>query len=191
MPAQECLGCAIRDIDARRICKTLSLGAMGNEWIGRLAEDERKRDDVRTRATEAAARKAELVAMQGRRWLDALQAAVIGHVEAFRAEFPGDTPRAILFEASQADGGFAVRKPKHPIAAVSIVPHFSAGSISCAYRFTPTDGMPSREDRLELLFTANGGDTLHLKHQDTGQMFTEADALSEYLLVPVFTGRPR
>jgi len=164
---------------------------MPSEWIARLAEDERQRDDVRARAQEAAVRKAELVAVQGKQWLDALQTAVIRDIDTFRAEFPGDTPRDILFEAVQADGGFAVRKPKHPTAAVSIVPHLSAGSISCTYRFIPTDGLPPREDRLEFMFSANGGDVLHLKHQGTGQVFTDADALSEYLLVPVFTGRPR
>jgi hypothetical protein len=164
---------------------------MANDWIRRLAEDERQRDDVRARAMDAAARKAELVAVQGRRWLDALQTAVTRDIDTFRAEFPGDTPRDILLEAGQADGGFAVRKPRHPTAALSIVPHLSAGSISCTYRFTLTDGLPPREDRLEFMFSANGGDVLHLKHQGTGQLFTDADALSEYLLVPVFTGRPR
>jgi hypothetical protein len=165
--------------------------AMANEWISRLAEDERKRDGVTARAMEAASRKAELVAVQGRRWLQELQAAVLRDIEAFRAEFPGDTPRDILFESDQADGGFVVRKPRPPAAAVSIAPHLSEGSISCAYRFTPTGGLPPREDRLEFMFSTNGGDTLQLKHQGTGRLFTDVDALSEYLLVPVFTGRPR
>jgi hypothetical protein len=42
------------------------------------------------------------------------------------------------------------------------------------------------------MFTSDGGDdTLQIKHHGTGQVFTNADALSEYLLVPIFTGRPR
>jgi hypothetical protein len=165
---------------------------MANEWIGRLAEDERKRDDASTRASEAAARKAALVGVHGQRWLDELRAAVVRDIETFRHEFPGDTPRDIVFEAAQDGGGFVVRKPKHPTAAVSIVPHLSTASISCAFRFTPTNGLPPREDRLEFIFTSNGGsDTLQIKLQGTGQAFADADALSEYLLVPVFTGRPR
>jgi hypothetical protein len=164
---------------------------MTSDWIVRLAEDERKRDDVRARAVEAAARKADLVAVQGQRLLDELRAAVVRDIEAFRNEFPGDSPRDILFEAAQAGGGFVVRKPKHPAAAVSIAPHLSTGSISCAYRFTPTNGLPPREDRLEFMFSSDGSDALQIKHQGTGQVFTDADALSEYLLVPVFTGRPR
>jgi len=33
--------------------------------------------------------------------------------------------------------------------------------------------------------------TLHMKHHGTGQMFATADALSEFLLIPVLTGRTR
>ena len=32
---------------------------------------------------------------------------------------------------------------------------------------------------------------VQLKDHGTGQVFATADALSEFLLVPVFTGRPR
>jgi hypothetical protein len=166
---------------------------MTGEWITRLAEDERKRDDVRLRATEAAARKADLVRVHGQRLLDELRAAVVRDIETFRHEFPGDPAREILYEAVQPDGGFVVRKPQYPAVALSVAPHLLAASVSCAYRFTPTNGLPPREDRLEFMFTSDDGgdDRLQIKHHGTGQMFTNADALSEYLLVPVFTGRPR
>ena len=166
---------------------------MSGEWIIRLAEDERKRDEVRLRMTEAADRKAHLVAVHGRRLLDELRNCVVRDIESFRNEFSGDPARAILFEAVQPDGGFGVRKPENPTAALSVAPHLSAASFTCQYRFTPTNGLPPREDRLEFMFTSDGGDddTLRIKHHGTGQVFTTADALSEYLLVPVFTGRPR
>jgi hypothetical protein len=35
------------------------------------------------------------------------------------------------------------------------------------------------------------GEALQVKHHGTGRVFAIADALSEFLLVPVFTGRPR
>ena len=166
---------------------------MTGEWIARLAEDERKRDDVRLRATEAVTRKADLVRVHGQRWLDELRTTVVRDIETFRGEFPGDPARDILFEAIQSDGGFVVRKPEYPAAALSVTPHLLAASFSCAYRFTPTNGLPPREDRLEFMFTSDDGgdDRLQIKHHGTGQVFTNADALSEYLLVPVFTGRPR
>lgn len=165
---------------------------MTGDWITRLAEDERKRDDVRLRMTEAAARKAHVVAVHGQRMLDELRTSVLRDIEAFRGEFPGDPVREILFEAVQPDGGFVVRKPQFPTAALSVSPHLAAASVSCEYRFTPTNGLPPREDRLEFMFISDGGDdTLQIRHHGTGQLFTNADALSEYLLVPVLTGRPR
>ena len=166
---------------------------MSGEWITRLADDERKRDDVRSRASEAAARKARLVAAHGQRLIDELRMSVARDIESFRNEFPGDTAREIVFESAQPDGGFVVRKPKHPTVALSVSPHLLAASVSCQYRFTPTNGLPPREDRLEFSFSSNGGDDdmLQIRHQGTGQVFTDADALSEDLLTPVFTGRPR
>ncbi len=52
-------------------------------------------------------------------------------------------------------------------------------------------GLPPREDRIEVAFAGDGSDTLQMRHQGTGQVFATADALSEFLLVPVLTGRPR
>jgi hypothetical protein len=164
---------------------------MTGDWIQRLAEDERKRDDVRSRVTEAAARKAALVRVHGQDLLDELRTAIVRDIEAFRNEFPGDGAREVVFEEVEPDGGFVVRKPQYPTAALNVAPHLQSASVSCRYRFTPTNGLPPREDRVELMFTGNGDDALHIKHQGTGQVFTTADALSEFLLVPVFTGRPR
>jgi len=131
------------------------------------------------------------VADHGQRLLDELRIAMARDIETFRGEFPGDPARAILFEAVQPDGGFAVRKPEYPTASLSVAPHLLAASVSCEYRFTPINGLPPRADRLEFMFTSDGDDTLQIKHHGTGQVFTNADALSEYLLGPVFTGRPR
>ena len=159
-------------------------------WIRRLADDERQRDGARARATEAATQKADLVRAHAPRLLDELRTTVVRDLEAYRDEFPGDTTREIIFEAVEPEGGFAVRKPSFPTAALSVSPHLSTASVTCEYRFTPSNGLPSREDRLEFTFTS-GGDVLRIKHNGTGQVFMNADTLSEYLLVPVLTGRPR
>jgi hypothetical protein len=162
------------------------------EWILRLAADERERDHVRLCLTEAAAHKAHLVAVHGQRLLDELRTAIVRDIETFRHEFPEDHAREIVFETVQPDGAFSVRKPEHPTAGLSVVPRLAAATISCQYRFTPTNGLPPREDRLEFAFSGDGGDdSLQIKHLGTGRVFWEADALSEYLLAPVFTGRPR
>ena len=63
------------------------------DWIKRIADDERQRDQARVRENEAAARKADLVHRRGRRLLDELRATITRDVEAFRVEFAGDTTR--------------------------------------------------------------------------------------------------
>jgi hypothetical protein len=160
-------------------------------WIARLAADERKRDDVRLRATEAATRKDDFVRVHGQRLLDELRTSVLRDIETFRAEFPGDAAREIVFETAPADGGFLVRKPAYPTVALSVAPHLSSAAVTCEYRFTPTNGLPPRLDRHEFMFTRAADGAVQLKHHGTGEAYSNADALSEYLLVPVFTGRPR
>jgi hypothetical protein len=163
---------------------------MTGAWIIRLAEDERKRDEVRLRAADVEARKAELVRVHGQRLFDELRTTLVRDIDAFRKEFPGDSPREIIFEAAQGEGGFVVRKPRSPTAILTVTPHLPKASISCEYRFTSANGMPPREDRFDFIFTSVADDMLHIKQQSTGQVFTNADALSEYLLIPVLTGRP-
>jgi hypothetical protein len=163
------------------------------DWIKRIADDERRRDAVRVKDDELTARKAELVRRNGRRLVDELRAAVTRDVEAFRSEFAGDRTRDVVVDATASDGGFAVRKPAPAAVSLSVTPNIEAHSMVCHFRFM-SDGLPPREDRIDILFAGDGpGDdaTLLMKHHGTGQVFPTADALSEYLLVPVLTGRPR
>ena len=169
----------------------MGTGEVVADWIKRIADDERKRDAVRLREEEMAARKAGLVRLNGRRLIDELRATVTRDVEAFRDEFPGDRARDIVLEATEPEGGFVVRKPASPAVSLTVAPHLEVAAMGCHYRFTPTNGLPPREDRFELVFTGDGGEPLQMKHHGTGQVFATADALSEFLLVPVFTGRPR
>ncbi len=161
------------------------------DWIKRIADDERMRDATRLREDEAAARKAELVRRNGRRLIDELRTAVVRDVDAFRSEFAGDPVRAIVVDATVPDGGFTVRKPASAAVSLTVTPNLDAAVTVCTYRFIVRDGMPPREDRIDVLFADNATDTLQMKHRGTGQVFATADALSEFLLVPVLTGRPR
>ena len=169
----------------------MSTGVVGAGWVKRIADDERKRDALRVREEETAARKADLVRLNGRRLIEELRATVTRDVEAFRDEFAGDRTRDIVLEPTETEGGFVVRKPACPAVSLTVVPHLEAAAIGCHYRFTLTNGLPPREDRVELVFAGNGEETLQLKHLGTGKVFATADALSEFLLVPVLTGRPR
>jgi len=161
------------------------------DWIKRIADDERRRDAVSARETEIVARKAALVQLQGQQLLEELRATVRRDIDAFRDEFAGDRARDIIMEDTQSDCGFVIRKPESPAVSLTVAPRLEAATVGCHYRFTPTDGLPPREDRFELMFADDGTDTLQIKIQATARVFTSADALSEYLLIPVFTGRPR
>jgi hypothetical protein len=161
------------------------------DWIKRIADDERKRDTVRVREGEVIAQKAALVRLNGQRLVDELRTAVTRDVGAFREEFAGDPSRDLAVEPSMPDGGFVVRKPAPSAVSLTVAPNLESAAIVCHYRFTLADRLPPREDRVELTFTGDGGETLQLKNHGTAQLFADADALSEFLLVPVFTGRPR
>lgn len=161
------------------------------DWIKRLADDERSRDAVRLAEEELAARKAAMVRLHGRRLIDELHAVVVRDVGTFRNEFANDRARDIVLDDTTPDGGFAVHKTASPPVSLTLTPHLGAGVTVCQCRFTPAGGLPPREDRFELVFAEDGAGVLQMKHNGTGRIFATVDALSEFLLVPVFTGRPR
>lgn len=161
------------------------------DWIKRIADDEQRRDAVRVREEEIAARKTELVRLHGRRLIDELRVTVTRDLEAFLSLFSGGHLRDIVLEDTEL-AGFVVRKSSPPAVSLTVAPRLDVAALRCHYRFTATNGLPPREDRLELTF-AEDADTgvVHLKDHGTGQVFATPDGLSEFLLVPVFTGRPR
>ncbi len=163
---------------------------MSAEWIVRLVEDERKRDAVRASALAVATRRASVVNTAGRRLFEELRYAVVHDVETFRREFAGDDARALVI-GGEGDGGFEVSKPGFPSASLKVLPRFEAAVVGCRYRFRPDDRIPVREDHMQLVFAQHGEDGLQLKRQDSGEVFLNAGALSEFLLTPIFTGRPR
>jgi len=168
----------------------MSSGVAAPDWIKRIADEERRRDSVRNKEDDTAARKAELVRLNGRRLVDELHATMTRDVEAFRAEFAGDPARDIVIDATAADGGFAVAKPAPAAVTLTVTPNLAAALVVCVYRFTLTGGLPPREDRIDVMFSGDG-ETLQMKHHGTGRLFATAEALSEFLLIPVLTGRPR
>jgi hypothetical protein len=161
------------------------------DWIKRIADEERRRDAVRVQEDELVARKADLVRRNGRRLVDELRAAMTRDADAFRSEFAGDRAREVTVEAAVPNGGFAVRKPAPAAVSLTVTPNLEAAAMVCHYCFTLTGSLPPREDRIDVMFTGDGGETLVMKHQGTGQTFVTADLLSEFLLLPVLTGRPR
>src|SRR5437764_1976 len=146
----------------------MSTSAVVPDWIKRIAEDERKRDALRVKEDETAARKADLVRRHGRQLIDELRATVTLDVEAFREEFVGDRARDIVVEAIGAGGGFVVRKPAPGATSLTVTPSLDEAAIGCHYRFTVTNGLPPREDRIDITFAGVGAETLQMKHHGTG-----------------------
>jgi hypothetical protein len=160
-----------------------------HEWISRLAGEERERDAVIALARNVAARDAALVTAYGPRLVESLAMTIAGDVARFREEFPDDRVRHVAIDMA-ADGGFEVRRSGYPAVVLNVTPRWTSGVVACRYRFTPNADLPVREDRFALGFTPLGDDA-GLKHQDSGRVFADLSILSEYLLTPVFTGRPR
>lgn len=164
---------------------------MAVDWIARLADDERKRDEIRNAASATAQRKASLARVLGRRLVDELRLAVTHDVGLFRGEFPDDLTRAIVFDDARPEGGFVVAKPAAPAVSLDVVPNLESAVVKCRYRFTPANGLPVREDRVDLMFAGEQEESFQIRNHGTGQVYPSVEALSEFLLVPVFTGRPR
>jgi len=169
----------------------MSTTAAVPDWIRRIVDEERAREAVRTKDEEIAARKSSLIQSLGPSLVGELQATIVRDVQAFCAERVGGRERGIVVEPMPADAGFTVRKPLPSAVSLSVVPNFDGAAINCHYRFTHSDGLPAREDRVAFVFAADGDGGLRLRHHGTGQVFATADALSEFLLTPVLTGRPR
>jgi hypothetical protein len=161
------------------------------DWIKRIADDERRRDSQRMKEDELTARNAALVRLNGRRLVDELRAAVMHDADAFRGEFPGDRARNVVVDVEVPDGGFVVRKPAPGAVTLTVTPNLEGASMTCHYHFLRAGGLPPVEDRIDVMFTGDGGEVVQMKHHKTGQVLATAAALSELLLVPVLTGRPR
>ena len=83
-----------------------------------------------------------------------------------------------------------MRRTAYPSVTLIVAPQWDSATLGCEYRFTPAADRPVRQDRFSLVFEPVGNEA-RFKHQNSGQVFGDVHALSEYLLTPVFTGRPR
>jgi hypothetical protein len=167
-------------------------GFLGNlcrmeEWVKHFIAEERQRDEGRRREAAAAASRADYVGFHLHRILDALADRVARDVELFSREFPD---RGLDFHRDPLSPGFIVRRESYPEASLTVTPDLSAGTIAIGYVFASQTGtVKPKAQTLEL-----GGetiDTLHFRNDAEQHAFRTVAQLSEYLLVPVFTGRPR
>lgn len=158
-----------------------------DDWVTHFAEEERQRDRARSREAVAAAQQIENAEFHLRNLVDLLGARVALDVEAFAREFP---ERELAFEENPLDGGFTVRRGHYPDVRLTVEPNMNAGSIVVEYVFASQTGTLAPNPKiLELGGHASG--SLHFRDEPGQHAFRTIGQLSEYLLVPVFTGRPR
>src|SRR5260221_652160 len=162
----------------------MSTSVAAADWIKRIADEERKRDAARVREEEIAARKSDLVRLNGQRLIDDLRATITRDLEAFRNEFPGDATREVTLEGTES-GGFVVRKMASPAVVLTVAPNLDTASRACHFRFALRNNLPPREDRVELVLARDGAETLLRRHQGTGQDVATASGLSTFLAAPV------
>lgn len=158
-----------------------------DNWVTHFVEEERQRDQAHSREAEDAARRADHLEFHLRQILDSLGAQVAGDVKAFARAFP---ERAITFEGPSVNGGFTVRRARYPEGRLKVEPDVRAGTIIVDYLFASQAGTLAPKPKV-LELGGHTVDTLHFRDDSEQQAFRTIGQLSEYLLVPVFTGRPR
>ena len=156
------------------------------DWIGQFVEEERQRERTLSLQTAVAAQEAENAALHVRRLVASLGARVSGDVEKCAREFP---ERRLSYEAHPG-GGFTVRRGHYPEVRLTVEPNEDNGSITLSYVFASQSRvLAPKPSVLELSGQAGGWP--HFRDEAGQHAFRSTAQLSEYLLVPVFTGRPR
>jgi hypothetical protein len=157
------------------------------DWVTHFAEEERQRDRARSRQAAATAQRIENIAFHLRNIVESLSARVADDVAAFARRFPD---RGIAFESNPSDAGFTVRRGHYPDVRLTVEPDLNEGTVTVDYIIASQNGtVAPKPIRLEL-----GGhtvETLHFRDESGQHSFRTIGQLSEYLLVPVFTGRLR
>jgi hypothetical protein len=156
-------------------------------WVARVVDEERRKDQAHSRDEAAAAvHHADVVRFHLPCLMVALKDPIARDVEAFARELPD---HRVSFEECTPDDGFAVRRDCYPEAHPAVTPNLHDGSIRVQYLFASADGL-SAPKLMELVPDADRGFSVHLR-DGSEQSFASVEQLSEYLLVPLFTGQPR
>jgi hypothetical protein len=157
---------------------------MSQNWVARIADEERRKDQAHTRDLAAALHHAEVVRFHLQYVMFALKERVERDVAAFARELPD---RRISFEERTIDGGFTVRRDCYPEGHLTVTPHAEDGTIHVQYLFASEDGV-SAPTLLELTPADEHGLGMRVKG-DPAKSFTTIEQASEHVLLPLFTGR--
>jgi hypothetical protein len=157
-----------------------------DDWVSRFAAEERTREEAESRASAKAADRLQTMRFHVRTQLDLLDARVAQDVQAFAREFP---ERAVTME-KLSEGGFRVHRDHYPHVTLTVEPHWDTASLHASYVFVSQAGKVAPKP-IVLELDERSGQGSHFWHDAGQHTFRSLEQLSEYLLVPVFTGRPR
>jgi hypothetical protein len=159
---------------------------MPQNWVARVVDEERRKDQTHSREVAAAVHNAEAARLHLQCLMVALKDRVARDVEAFARELPD---RRVSFEMCAFDDGFDVRRDCYPEVHLTVTPNPHDGSIRVQYLFASADGLTAPR-LLELVPDGEYGFAVRMK-DGSRQKFGDLEQLSEYLLVPLFTGDSR
>ena len=159
---------------------------MPQNWVARLVDEERRKDQTHRHEVAAAVHNAEAARFHLQCLMVALKDRVARDVKAFARELPD---RRVSFEECALDDGFAVRHDSYPESHLTVTPNPHDGLIRVQYLFASADGL-SAPKLVELVPDGERGFAVHVKDGPT-QKFVSIEQISEYLLVPLFTGHSR
>jgi hypothetical protein len=157
-----------------------------DDWVAHFVEEERHRERVQSREAASVAQQAENNVAHVRTLMDLLRARLLGDAEAFAKAFPDRK----ISQEDHPGGALTVRRGHYPEVRLTVEPNPNAGTITVDYVFTSQSGVLTPKPMvLELAGDPAGRPDFR---DDAGQhAFRTIAQLSEHLLVPVFTGRPR
>ena len=156
-----------------------------DDWVLHFVEEERHRRAEEHRDAATTQKAQDRLHFQN--LVDSLRIKVERDVEVFGREFPD---LAVTFEARPLGGGFRVRREHYPTVVLTVEPNLDEGGIAVEYVFASQSGtLRPSPTFLELAKHAPKAPPFR---NDVEQLaFRTTAQLSEYLLVPVFSGRPR
>jgi hypothetical protein len=118
--------------------------------------------------------------------MDALRTRLASDVQRFAEAFP---ERKISVD-DQAGPDVTIRRGHYPEVRLTIEPNLDAGTITINYVFASRAGVEAPKPAILELSGQDGGPA-HFRDHTAQHAFRTIAQLSEYLLIPVFSGRPR
>lgn len=151
------------------------------DWIDALGSDEEQRRKSEAERTHSQFHRAEIIRLKRSALWESLMAVINRDVEKFRATFKG---RRSVEMTTVSELGIRLFKSPYPTVLMDaeIPPHGTSIKVSYSRTFNQISPMERVDETFEL--TVDRSDNLVIAHN--GRVFPNMDAVSRFLLEPVF-----